>query len=427
MVKFLHTADWQIGKSFSSLDDDSSDNPDLANTTVKPDLAQKLRAARLDTARDVMQMARDEDVDFVLIAGDLFEEEFAERSLRVEVYDILTQDDNPPVYVVAGNHDPIQTGCVYHQSPFDRDDGQLHIPDEPTAYDLPNDDGVLLTSPLTERKSNKDPCQYVPDSDTDGHRIGVTHGQLRIEGKYNDDAHPISLDAVAEHDLDYLALGDWHTHYEHPDHPNRCRYSGTQEQGKFSDDAGVLIVEMDEPGDEPVVEYRETGQYKWETLDDLDLTPEGSVTDLRNRLDQMEGETTLLKLIPEGTLDEEKAQAFQDLMENARNRFPLLDVDKSQLHAPVAVETLLDRLGSEELLTGAVADLLWLKTKMDPGAAADMPDVDASTLSDEVLDAIYDDLEEHHESLNGDGTDVSPEDIDRAVQELHKILEQRES
>jgi DNA repair exonuclease SbcCD nuclease subunit len=56
-MRFLHTADWQIGMRAAMLGDKG----------------ERVRVARLESARCVIELARREKVDFVLVAGDTFE------------------------------------------------------------------------------------------------------------------------------------------------------------------------------------------------------------------------------------------------------------------------------------------------------------------------------------------------------------------
>lgn len=58
MVCFVHSADWQLGARFAQ----------FAGT------GNRLREARLETLRRTLDFAREREVDALLIAGDLFED-----------------------------------------------------------------------------------------------------------------------------------------------------------------------------------------------------------------------------------------------------------------------------------------------------------------------------------------------------------------
>ena len=58
-MKFIHTADWQIGKPFAGISD-----------IHKRSLVQK---ARIEVIKRIGLVAKDTAADFVLVAGDLFD------------------------------------------------------------------------------------------------------------------------------------------------------------------------------------------------------------------------------------------------------------------------------------------------------------------------------------------------------------------
>jgi len=64
-MKFLHTADWQIGMKAAALGDAGA----------------RVREERLAAGRRVVEAAKSHHVDFVLVAGDLFEDNAVDRVL----------------------------------------------------------------------------------------------------------------------------------------------------------------------------------------------------------------------------------------------------------------------------------------------------------------------------------------------------------
>jgi exonuclease SbcD len=85
-MKILHTADWHVGKVLKS----------------QPRYDEHLAALR-----DIVRIAREEDVDIVVVAGDLFETSSPNpqsQSLVMQTLLALNQDGRQ-VVVLAGNHD----------------------------------------------------------------------------------------------------------------------------------------------------------------------------------------------------------------------------------------------------------------------------------------------------------------------------------
>ena len=67
-MRFIHTADWQIGKSFRSFGDREP----------------LLRQARLDAIEVIAKLAAAEQVTHVLVAGDLYDTEAPSRKTLLE-------------------------------------------------------------------------------------------------------------------------------------------------------------------------------------------------------------------------------------------------------------------------------------------------------------------------------------------------------
>ena len=87
-MQFIHTADWQIGM----------------RSVHAGSAAQKVRAARLRAAERVCETATQERADFLLIAGDTFEDNSVDRQLVIAVAGILASL-TIPVFVLPGNHE----------------------------------------------------------------------------------------------------------------------------------------------------------------------------------------------------------------------------------------------------------------------------------------------------------------------------------
>ena len=247
MVRFLHTADWQIGMK-------------AAHAGEK---AKKVRQKRFETAGRVVELAKQKDVDFVLLAGDTFEDHSVDNAAVKRTVDILNRLDPIPVYVLPGNHDPMVPGGVWDRGAWERIGSHVTLLREPQEYRF--DDGVALYAcPLAQKQSSLDPTAWIPDrEDDDRIRIGVAHGSLNIlPGTVN---FPIASDRPERSGLDYLALGDWHGHRIF----GRAVYPGTMEPTNFSEQGSgnVLVVEIDGAGAEPRIEACSVNSLTWKALD----------------------------------------------------------------------------------------------------------------------------------------------------------------
>ncbi|MEZ5352854.1 MAG: metallophosphoesterase [Bryobacteraceae bacterium] len=243
-MRLLHTADWQIGMK-------------AAHLGVA---AWRAREARLDAAREIPRLAAEHRVDLIVVAGDTFEHNGVDRRAVREVAEML-QRAPCPVYVLPGNHDPLETGSVWEQ-PVWSESGNVEVLRVPEPVDAGA--AILYPCPLTERWSNNDPTAWIPsalgaDLAADRIHIGVAHGS--IAGVPNAErGHPVA----AAHSLDYLALGHWHSTAIY----GRTAYSGTPEPSRFGEreSGNVLLVDI-ERGAEPMFQTIRTGKLVWIAID----------------------------------------------------------------------------------------------------------------------------------------------------------------
>ena len=136
-MRFIHSGDWQIGMR--------AVHGGIA--------AEAVRAARLTTAARVCRLAAEEAVDFLLLAGDTFEDNAVDRDLVERVAGLL-EGAGCPVYVLPGNHDPIQPGCVWEHEVW-RSARNISVLSE--ASPVPVQGGILMPCPLRVRRSREDP------------------------------------------------------------------------------------------------------------------------------------------------------------------------------------------------------------------------------------------------------------------------------
>lgn len=364
MTTFLHTADLQLGMKAKDVSD----------------RGQQLREARFNALERMVEIARDEEVDFILIAGDMFEHnQVATRTVSRAVQ--LLQAAGPiPVYILPGNHDWYDASSVYQRREFsDAQAGNVTVLSTPEPLEA-TDECTLYPCPLTERRGYMDPTVWIPPRANDGHvRIGVAHGTLPTAAE--EPIFPIDPDTPEKKGLDYLALG--HTHSLRLYDSNRLAYPGTPEQTTFGDDdpGQVLLVSI-EPGRPPDIEPRKTGTLTWRTIEREIEEPAGeALKALREDIENLEdGPNTLVRLRIRGTLGADSLSLLSELDKWLQARC----ANEQLLHAEVdtdirtseelagALQRLADR---DEVIAGTVADLQSLANPEGaaPEGAANVP------------------------------------------------------
>lgn len=271
MLRFIHTADWQIGRQYGQFD--------LEDGAVLAD-------ARIDTVGRIAQLAASSQVDAVFVAGDVFDTQaVSDRTIR-RLFAALAPFAGPWV-MIAGNHDAaladsvwtraVQLGCIPPN--VYRPDGLLELPDLHVA---------VLAAPLTQRHTFDDVTEAFDrlESPPDYLRIGIAHGS--VTGRLPDtidSTNPIAADRASRARLDYLALGDWHGCLQID---ARTWYAGTPEQDRFrgNEPGFVLDVSIDAVGAEPRVTRHQIGRYLWSAWS-VQISVPSDVDELAQRLAQL--------------------------------------------------------------------------------------------------------------------------------------------
>jgi DNA repair exonuclease SbcCD nuclease subunit len=252
MVRLLVTADWQIGMQAAHV----------------ASAATKVRAARLEAAQKVVEVANELEVDALVLAGDTFEDNQVSSVLAHKVLEIL-RACQAPVYVLPGNHDPWGPDSVLKKA-WRQLPEHVRILSTPDPVSVASGSATLYPCPVYSKTSRQDPTEVIPPRQAgDGIRIGVAHGSLRIPGQFQEDDFPIPLEAAQKRGLDLLVVGHWHSLYRHPSpEATTVLYPGTHEQTKFdeTDPGNVCLVTVAEAAGPVQVKRIRTGKLRWVEL-----------------------------------------------------------------------------------------------------------------------------------------------------------------
>jgi len=393
MIRFMHAADLHLG---------------LRVTRFEENACNRIGEARFTALQQLRERAAEHRVDFILIAGDVFDDHSVSRTdVAVRTFAILEGSSNScPVFIIPGNHDPLVPGGVWERDPWLRAQPHLRVHflrhAEPVA--VPGFPVTLFPCPLRQRRSMVDPTAWIerhPRAKDDRTiRIGLAHGSLNIMPLPEDD-HLIRNDAADHYGLDYLALGHWHKRSSHKssDGVERTAYSGTHESmhfpgshgdisigwssfsadgdaERFRDDGhgSALLVTIDTAGAPPRIEPIEIGRLRWSAEKrDVSSQPLGDlISDYARREIP---ERTILRLILSGVVEPRGHARIDELNQIVLNRYHagssldadavLIEPNADQLSEIVGLGVLkrvLERLKEDAQSTNAA-----LKRVAEPG------------------------------------------------------------
>lgn len=296
LVRFIQTSDWQIGMKAGGLG--------AAGAIV--------RKKRIESIDNVLNSARENKVDFVLICGDVFEHNMVGSEDVNKVISSFNRFPDIPIILLPGNHDSLGPGCVYNRDIFSH---VSHLTICKTDEPLCVSGATLHPLPIHSFNQREDPTKKLSNVRTlEGIHIGVGHGSLLGAFKGSDNIDfPIDPSCLERTGIDYLALGHWHSYRDYADTNGvtRITYSGTHEQTQYDEDmAGYcLLVEIESKGKPPRITKIKSGELEWESLN-LELKDSASINEFTKLLSAVK-DVDMVQVNLHGEL----SIAFKDVVE----------------------------------------------------------------------------------------------------------------
>jgi len=316
MIRFLHTSDWQLG---------------MARHFLSEGAQERYSQARFDAIRTMGRIAKQQECQFMLVCGDVFESNQVDRKTVARALEAL-RDVPVPVFILPGNHDPLNAATVYRSSTFtDRKPAHVHIVENASPITVA--DGVeLVGAPWVSKRSVTNPVEEVfaalaPASGIT--RICMAHGAVDQLVPGSGSTGVIALvaleRAIAEGKVHYVALGDRHS-LTKVSEGDRIWYSGTPEATDFSEiKAGwALVVEVDT--DHIAVQEIQIGQWRF-VEQEFEINAADDVEALRELLEAVENkERTVFRLNLVGSLTLSLHNALQAHLLDAKDVFGSFDI-----------------------------------------------------------------------------------------------------
>lgn len=358
-LRFVHTADWQLG---------------MTRYFLSGEAQARYTAARIEAIDRIGELAVAERAEFVLVCGDVFESnavspQVVRRSLaamgRIGV----------PVLLLPGNHDPLDAASVFHRKDFwvDRPANVTVL----TAGLHRIRDGVeVLAAPWLSKRPVGDTVaqalEGVAPPAAGTVRVLAGHGAVDALAHHAGDPRLLDLArverAVEAGHLHYLALGDRHSTTS-VGRTGRVRYSGTPEVTSFAetDPGNVLLVTVD-PAAVAVTPHR---IGTWSFLE-LAVTLRGpdDLLDLRTRLAAVaDPGRTVVRLGIEGSVTVAEHADLEDLLQAAGELFAGVHLRPDHAVRVIPVGSDVDGLGLSGYAAAAATELA-ATAAADPRAGA---------------------------------------------------------
>ncbi|MDP7724868.1 exonuclease SbcCD subunit D [Mycobacterium sp. TY814] len=353
-MRFLHTADWQLG---------------MTRHFLAGDAQPRYSAARRDAVAALGALATEVGAEFVVVSGDVFEHNQLAPQVIGQSLEAM-RAISIPVYLLPGNHDPLDASSVYTGALFTSEcPDNVVVLDRAGVHDIRP--GVqIVAAPWRSKAPTTDLVAEVLDGlAADGTtRVLVAHGGVDMLDPDRDKPSLIRLanveKALSDNVIHYVALGDKHS-LTQVGGSGRVWYSGSPEVTNYDDveanPGHVLIVDIDEadPRRPVSVQARHIGRWRFLTLRNQ-VDTSRCIADLDVNLDLMpDKDRTVVRLALTGSLTVTDRAALDACLDRYSRLFAWLGLwERHTDLAVIPADGEFDDLGIGGFAASAVEELV---------------------------------------------------------------------
>jgi len=293
-VKFIHAADVHL------------DSPLRGLERYEGAPVEEIRSATRRAFDNLIDLAIEEEVACVLLAGDLYDGDWKDYNTGLYFIDRMRQLDSAGihVFIVAGNHDAASQITK-----------QLRLPDNVTLFSTSKPETVLLEKPglavhgqgFARREVTEDLSSAYPQADPHLFNIGLLHTCL--DGKPGHEPYaPCTVNGLRSKGYQYWALGHVHNREEVSQEPWIVFPGNIQgRHARETGPKGCTLVTVDN-GEVEHVEHRDLDVLRWSRCV-VDVTGSATLDEiydqvrdaLQQALDDAEGRPVAARLVLQGS------------------------------------------------------------------------------------------------------------------------------
>lgn len=283
---FVHAADLHLDSPFAALKVDS------------PQLAQEFIEASRASLRNLARVCIEQEADFLVLAGDVFDAENRSIRAQIELFEALTElaDRGIHTYIAYGNHDALSGWRAILDWPeevhfFGAEDVEsypVHIGGEVAAVVS----GISYAQPAVADNL----AMKFRKNDGDPFTIGVLHCNVGGD-PVHENYSPCTLEDLASTGIDYWALGHVHSHKVLSDREPIVIYPGcTQGRNPRETGPGGCFVVRVSLGGRVEYEFVPVDAIRWHVVD-ISIDGMSSVGDL---IEEAQAELSRVAQISDG-------------------------------------------------------------------------------------------------------------------------------
>ena len=256
MVRFIHAADLHLDSPFKGI------------KSLPAFVWEAIYQSTFQALTRLVDLAIKEQVDFVCLAGDIYDGE--DRSVKAQAYlkkeMTRLKEARISVYLIHGNHDYMEQQGLH----LDMPSNVMIFKDavETLYHETDRQEQVALTGFsydkrwITEKRITDYPARR---SDVDYH-IGLLHGYQEGNSSEHDRYAPFNLTELKSKQYDYWALGHIHKRQVLSEHPLIVYSGNTQGRNRTeSGSKGCYMVTLENRTEN--IQFHSLAPIEWETIE----------------------------------------------------------------------------------------------------------------------------------------------------------------
>ena len=336
-MKFVHMADMHFDGPFTVLNNRNK-------------LGEKRRLEQREAFKKVIQYVKENNIEYLFIAGDLYENEYIRRTTIEYINNLFKDIPNTKIYITPGNHDPYINGSMYKTFKWSDNvyifNSEIKVIEEDDCdiYGFGFDDFYCRNSDIENIKiKNKEKINIL-----------ITHGTLNGGTLEDMEYNPLNKNMLKEIGFDYVALGHIHKLNYNNEENQRIVYPGStismgfDELGKH----GVIVGELDKENIK--LEFIEIDNKEFKELE-LDISDVNSIEELIEKINELKLEENIfykLIFIGDKNFEINKYKLFQfitneniiKIKDNTQIKINLEEISKNNNLKGIFVKEILDEL-----------------------------------------------------------------------------------
>lgn len=255
-MKFVHLADLHLDAKFDSLSQING-------------LPQKRRLEQRKALKTVIDYIKENNVEILLIAGDLYEHKYIRKSSIEYIDKMFREIPDTQIFIAPGNHDPYIKNSFYTTYNWS---SNVHIFGE-NIEKIDFKGAHIYGFGFTDFYCRESKIEEIKVEEPKDINILITHGSLDGGTDEQREYNPLRQTKLRQLDFEYIALGHIHKPYYNEQKDQKIFYPGStislgfDELGKH----GILVGEIEK--NKIKVEFKpiDTREYQEKEIDITEL------------------------------------------------------------------------------------------------------------------------------------------------------------